>query len=154
MLGGSGLGTLALDLGQAPTLMTPVSQLATATSLTFRFWLTGAPAATGTVTLTFVANSWSYTTATAPTVPAVTVAAPNTTGQPTTTQVLASVNPVVNVTVTAPTGFTVNPNSINLTNVTIAVTGTGWHVSIDTGRLAALVSSRTVRARSSRSRSS
>ena len=140
VLGGSGLGTLALDLGQAPTLLTPASTLATATSLSFRFWLTGSPAATGAVTLSFVSGSWSYFVPNAPVIPGVTVAAPNTTGQPTTTQVLASVNPVVNVTVTAPTGFTVNPASINLANVTISVTGTGWHVTIDASRLASLVS--------------
>ena len=35
-------------------------------SLTYRFWLTGAPAASGAITLTFIPNSWTYTNAPAP----------------------------------------------------------------------------------------
>ena len=56
-LGGSGVGTLAVDTSQTPVLMSSA-----AGSLTYRFWLTGAPAASGNITLTFIPNSWTYTT--------------------------------------------------------------------------------------------
>src|SRR5262249_42324669 len=54
-LSGSGLGTVRLDDGRAPVLLTTQ-----AGTLTFRYWLTGEFAPTGTVTLTYLAGSWSF----------------------------------------------------------------------------------------------
>ena len=45
----------------------------TAVTLTFRYWLTGRFAPTGNVTLTYLANSWSFNLATQPTVAPVTL---------------------------------------------------------------------------------
>ena len=62
--GGPGAGTLAVDTSQVPVV------IATATdSVTYRFWLSGAPAATGAITLTFIPNSWTYDNAPAPAIP-------------------------------------------------------------------------------------
>ena len=62
-LGGPGAGTLAVDTSQTPVLMPSATG-----SLTYRFWLTGAPAASGNITLTFIPNSWTYDNAPAPTI--------------------------------------------------------------------------------------
>ena len=61
-LGGSGLGSIALDSGQAPTLL-PASMLpqgAPAGTVGFRYWLTGRFAPAGTVKITYIAGSWSF----------------------------------------------------------------------------------------------
>ena len=56
-LSGTGLGTLALDLSKAPTQLTDGVSPG---QVKFRYWLTGKRAATGTVQLTYVPNTWSY----------------------------------------------------------------------------------------------
>ncbi|MEN0071029.1 MAG: hypothetical protein AAGC63_08475, partial [Propionicimonas sp.] len=58
VLGGSGLGTAVLDATRAPTLLGTAT--ASATSYTLRFWVTGAFAETGTVTVTPVVGAWSF----------------------------------------------------------------------------------------------
>ncbi len=138
MLGGSGLGTLALNLTQAPV------QVATTTgavrTVTYRFWLTGAAAPTGTVTLTFLPNSWSYYVPNAATIGSVTVAVPSTTGAPSTTQVLSTVNPTVQITIPEngtggiPTGYALDPGSLNLAAITITASN-GWTVTVDSSRV-------------------
>jgi hypothetical protein len=62
-LGGAGLGTVKLDAGQAPVLLTPMTN--SSTSVTYRYWTTGNyAAAAGTddvVDITFIDGSWSFT---------------------------------------------------------------------------------------------
>ncbi|MBL8335376.1 MAG: hypothetical protein JNM97_01270, partial [Rhodoferax sp.] len=62
-LGGAGLGTVKLDAGQAPVLLTPLTN--SSTSVTYRYWTTGNyAAAAGTddvVDITFIDGSWSFT---------------------------------------------------------------------------------------------
>ena len=67
---GSRTGEPALDSTQAPVLIGN-----TPTTLTYRFWLTGEAANTSTapVTLTFLANTWSYYLPSLPALPSVTV---------------------------------------------------------------------------------
>ena len=57
VLGGDGLGSLALDGSRAPTLLTE-----TLTSASFRYWLTGVRG-TGSITLTHLVGTWSYNVA-------------------------------------------------------------------------------------------
>ena len=138
-LGGAGLGTLALDSAQAPVLMG-----STATTLTYRFWLTGEAATTSSapVTLTFLANSWSYYLPSLPTLPSVTVGVTSSGG--------AFVGPVT-VQITIPdagdtghtdpllTGLNVDPTSLVLKDLVFTTTTTGWSVVIDPTRAITLV---------------
>ena len=54
MLGGAGLGTLALDTARAPMLLPAGTARAD-----FRYWLTGVRG-TGAITLTYLAGTWSF----------------------------------------------------------------------------------------------
>ena len=142
-LGGAGLGTLALDSTQAPVLIGN-----TPTTLTYRFWLTGEAANTSTapVTLTFLANSWSYYLPSLPALPSVTVGVTSSGG--------AFVGPVT-VQITIPdaadtghtdpllTGFNVDPTSLVLKDLTFTTTTTGWSVVIDPTRAITLVAGTT-----------
>ena len=142
-LGGAGLGTLALDSTQAPVLMGN-----TPTTLTYRFWLTGEAANTSTapVTLTFLANSWSYYLPSLPALPSVTVGVTSSGG--------AFVGPVT-VQITIPdaadtghtdpllTGFNVDPTSLVLKDLVFTTTTTGWSVVIDPTRAITLVAGTT-----------
>ena len=114
--GGPGAGTLAVDTSQTPVLMP-----STAGSLTYRFWLTGAPAASGAITLTFIPNSWTYDDAPAPTIPSQQVTFTPISGG-------GSVQSTITVTVSniTATGATQSyaPASLDLTTITgFTVTG-------------------------------
>ena len=52
-MSGTGLGTATVDTSQAPVLVN-------ATTNTYMFWLNGAFAATGTVTINFIPGSYSF----------------------------------------------------------------------------------------------
>ncbi|MFZ0041730.1 MAG: hypothetical protein WAK93_10520, partial [Solirubrobacteraceae bacterium] len=152
-LGGPGLGSLALDSSQAPTLLVPTANqndipgyLNTATQLTYRFWLTGAAATSGDITLQFLANSWSYYLATAPTIAPVSIGEGTNGGTASSTSSPQGQN-VVNITIPdsstnpmggVPAGFTLNSSSLDITKVTFtcATTCTNWSVTIDTNRQA------------------
>nr|NLI49984.1 hypothetical protein [Propionibacterium sp.] len=58
VLGGAGLGTAALDANRTPTVLA-----ASGSTLTVRFWITGAFADAGAVTVTPIAGSWSFAAA-------------------------------------------------------------------------------------------
>ena len=125
-LGGPGLGSLALDTGKSAVRI--VHGVGNGDE-TFRFWLTGQAAASGTVTLTFLANSWSYYLPTAPVVSGVPVLIQPTSG--------GAIVPPVSVQLTIPdanvgqngnpagttdshlTGYSVDPNSVNFTPLTL-----------------------------------
>src|SRR4029079_14356677 len=65
-LAGPGVGSIALDAARPAPLVVGAPGVAHAT-LPYRYWLTGRFAATGDVTLTYLANSWSFNLATQPT---------------------------------------------------------------------------------------
>ena len=140
-LAGPGLGTLALDLSQSPTL---VAQ--TVASLTYRFWLTGTSASSGAITVTFLPNSWSYylpSTDTLPTIGGVTIAEVPTGGVSSSdTTTPAPVGPTT-VQVTIPdgaaaglSGWTLDPTSLDISQIRFDAGTTGWTVTVDTTRKA------------------
>ncbi len=101
VLAGAGLGSLALDAARAPTLLTE-----TATSASFRYWLTGVRG-TGAIALTHLAGTWSYNVA----------ALDNTTT--TATATISGGNAPDTIAVTLPTGgvppgFLLDPQSVGL----------------------------------------
>ncbi|MFL5757719.1 MAG: hypothetical protein ACJ77N_15690, partial [Chloroflexota bacterium] len=68
-LTGAGLGTVTLDNTRAPVLLgTPAGK-----TKTYRYWLTGNFAASGTVTLTYLAGTWSFDLATLPSITGITL---------------------------------------------------------------------------------
>ena len=123
-LTGAGVGSIVLDAARAPTLVMGDPGVAGAT-LTYRYWLTGRFAQTGDVTLTYLANSWSFNLATQPTVPAATIGP----------QYLDVVFP------DAGDGYVIVASSVNHGEITLRLldpqtnqvtTTSGWTVSIDT----------------------
>jgi hypothetical protein len=99
VLGGAGLGTVKLDNGQAPVLLSDLS--GNPSSVTYRYWTTGNYAATSgtddTVDISFIAGSWSFTEAAAP-------ASPTATATLTNAQWLT-----VNFDAVVPAGFVMDP---------------------------------------------
>src|SRR5205814_8697338 len=67
-LSGPGLGAVQLDGTRAPVLIASDS-----TTLTYRYWVTGKYAASGSVTLIYLPNSWSYDLSSQPAATAVVV---------------------------------------------------------------------------------
>ena len=122
-LGGPGVGTLAVDTSQTPVLMSTA-----AGSLTYRFWLTGAPAASGNITLTFIPNSWTYTNAPAPTIASQPVTFTPITGGGSVQSTITVTAP--NITATGATG-SYTPASLDLTTITaFTVTGTNGAIAM------------------------
>ncbi|NMM35306.1 MAG: hypothetical protein HHJ13_15200, partial [Phycicoccus sp.] len=118
-LGGAGLGTVQLEGTVAPSLLST-----TATTMTYRYWLTGRFAATGDVTVTFTTGSWSYLFP----VTALTVTdAPTTTGAGS-VAVLFPTGGQSGI----PAGFTVDPDSVINRLTGLGFGGTGWALTRDT----------------------
>ncbi len=120
-LSGPGLGTIQLDGTQAPQLVS-----STATTATYRYWLTGRFADTGAVNITYLANSWSYlfTLSGALTI----TDAPTETGAGS-IGVLFPAGGQLGL----PAGFTVDPDSVigRLLAAQLALGGTGWALARD-----------------------
>ena len=120
-LSGPGLGTVKVDTGRAPVLVSSASGVST-----FRYWLIGQYAAAGDVTLAYIPGSWGYDVASPPSP---------------TTQTLSLVNNAApaTITVTIPdnvNGFPLDPNSIlngdaDHPKIAIATDG-NWTVAINT----------------------
>ena len=107
LLSGAGLGSIALDGTRAPTLVTQ-----SGTVSTWRYWLTGTFANTAVstpVTVTFLANAWSFAITPASGIPVVTL--------PTVITAPATGLPTVLV-ITLPTGSDANVPDTWLLDVT------------------------------------
>src|SRR5439155_287215 len=97
-LSGAGLGTVTIDNSQAPTLVPATGA--------YRYWLNGTFAASGDVTLTLLAGSWSFVPTTLP-------------STPNAAQALADVSFVDVTFPTPPTGYAIDSGSINGNEFTI-----------------------------------
>ena len=97
-------------------------------SLTYRFWLTGAPGASGDITLTFIPDSWTYTDAPAPTIASQPVTFTPITGGGSVQSTINVTAP--NITATGATG-SYTPASLDLTTITaFTVTGTNGAIAM------------------------
>ncbi|NOS68309.1 MAG: calcium-binding protein, partial [Verrucomicrobia bacterium] len=121
-LAGAGIGTVKLDDGQSPLKLSG----ATDTNATYRYWITGEFAATGTLTVTALAGGWSFMS------PAFTGTAPTFTLSP------SGSNLPTYIDVTFPdatTGFNIDSNSVlDLTpefTITKNLGTANWNLSLD-----------------------
>ncbi len=119
-LGGAGLGTVQLDGVFAPALVS-----STATTMTYRYWLTGRFAPSGAVAVTFLVGSWSYLLSV--TAPLVVTDAPTERGAGSVAVVFPS-GGLYGI----PAGFTVDPDSVIKRLSGLSFSAGAWTVVIDT----------------------
>ncbi len=123
-LSGPGLGSIRLDTTQAPTLLP---------SGLFRYWLVGRFAATGTVTLTYLPNAWSYSLSLTGSLATITVPDPGTT----TPSSVITITLPAGGSLSVPADFTVDAASVLaggwLNTLTFAATN-GWTFTVDPSR--------------------